>query len=123
MALVYEDSVHAREVGMSGKWVGHPAQLFAVLLAHEVAFSPDLLNAEAAKLEAYKASVEGEAKGATMIEGVMSDRATDRHARALLRQATALGRFEPGRALSLTLIDEAEVPEARVLWAIGSGRT
>jgi citrate lyase beta subunit len=123
MALVYEDSVHSREIGMSGKWVGHPAQLFAVLLAHEVAFSPELLNAEAAKLEAYKASVEGEAKGATMIEGVMSDRATDRHARALLRQATALGRFEPGRALSLTLIDEAEVPEARVLWAIGSGRT
>lgn len=121
MALVYQDSVHAREIGMAGKWVGHPAQLFAVLLAHEVAFAPDRLAAETAKLEAYTISVETEAKGATMIGGVMSDRATDRHARALLRQATALGRFEPERALSLALIDEAELPEARALWATGRG--
>jgi citrate lyase beta subunit len=117
MALVYADSVHSHQIGMVGKWVGHPAQLFAVLLAHEVAFSPDMLKAEAAKLEAYAVSVESEAKGATMIEGVMSDRATDRHARALLRRATALGRFEPERALALKLIDQAELSEARVLWA------
>lgn len=123
MALVYADSVHSREIGMAGKWVGHPAQLFAVLLAHEVAFAPDLLEAEAAKLEAYTVSVENEAKGATMIGGVMSDRATDRHARALLRQATALGRFEPERALSLGLIDKTELSEARTLWDAGRGRT
>jgi citrate lyase beta subunit len=119
MALVYADSLRAHEIGMAGKWVGHPAQLFAVLLANEVAFSSDVIEAEAAKLEAYTVSVESEAKGATMIGGVMSDRATDRHARAVLRQATALGRFEPGRALSLKLIDEAEVPEARTQWASG----
>jgi citrate lyase beta subunit len=122
MALVYQDSIRASEIGMAGKWVGHPAQLFAVLLAHEVLFAPDVLDAEAAKLEAYKASVDAEAKGATMIRGVMSDRATDRHARALLRHATALGRFDPARALSLSLIDQAEMTEARVLWAGGPGR-
>jgi citrate lyase beta subunit len=116
MALVYADSVHAHEIGMAGKWVGHPAQLFAVLLAHEVAFAPDLLEAEAAKLAAYTVSVESEAKGAAMIGGVMSDRATDRHARAVLRQATALGRFEPERALALKLIDQVEISEARALW-------
>ena len=36
MRLVYDDTVRARELGMLGKWVGHPAQLFAVLLAYEV---------------------------------------------------------------------------------------
>ena len=35
MRLVYDDTVRARELGMLGKWVGHPAQLFAVLLAYE----------------------------------------------------------------------------------------
>ncbi|MCP6770036.1 hypothetical protein NL529_34825, partial [Klebsiella pneumoniae] len=76
----YEDAVRAREIGMLGKWVGHPAQLFAVLLAFEAGAGAESLEAEAAKLEAYRASVEDDAKGATMIGGVMSDRATDRHA-------------------------------------------
>ena len=31
MELAYRDAVHAREAGMAGKWVGHPAQLFASL--------------------------------------------------------------------------------------------
>ena len=50
-------------------------------------------------------------KGATMIGGVMSDRATDRHARVVLRQATALGRFDAGRAFALGVIDAAELAE------------
>jgi hypothetical protein len=39
----------------------------------------------------------------------MSDRATDRHARALLRRAVALGRFDPNRALALGVIQPAEL--------------
>ena len=87
-------------MGMLGKWVGHPAQLFAVLLAFDAAFSGEALEREAAKLEAYTESVEGAGKGATMIDGVMSDRATDRHARVVLRQAVAMGRFDADRALA-----------------------
>lgn len=48
-----------------------------------------------------------------MIAGVMSDRATDRHARAVLRQATALGRFEPARALGLGVIDATDLADAQ----------
>ena len=112
MALVYDDAVRARELGMAGKWVGHPAQLLAVLLAFEAGLEPDRLEAEAAKLAAYAESVSAD-RGATMIDGVMSDRATDRHARARLRQATAAGRFDPDRALALGVIEPAELPEAR----------
>ena len=59
----------------------------------------------------YHRSVHEEGKGATMIGGVMSDRATDRHARVVLRQATALGRFDAQRAFDLGVIDVAELAE------------
>ena len=110
MKLAYDDAVRARDLGMLGKWVGHPAQLFAVLLAYDEAFAPEALEAEAAKLEAYERALSANV-GATMIGGVMSDRATDRHARVLLRQATALGRFDPGRARALGIISETEAAE------------
>jgi citrate lyase beta subunit len=115
MELVYRDAVRARDFGMLGKWVGHPAQLFAVLLAYESSFNPETLEAEAAKLAVYQAAVDDQGRGAIMIEGVMSDRATDRHARVVLRQATALGRFDPDRAFGLGVIDQAELAEARGL--------
>ena len=111
MALVHGDAVRAREIGMLGKWVGHPAQLLAVLLAFEAGGAAESLEDEAAKLEAYRASVEDEAKGATMIGGVMSDRATDRHAREVLRRAVAAGRFDAGRARRLGIISAAEEAE------------
>ncbi len=110
MRLVYDDTVRARELGMLGKWVGHPAQLFAVMLAYETGLTDEALEHEAAKLEAYGSAVAAD-QGATMIAGVMSDRATDRHARTVLRQATAVGRFDPIRALQLGVIDRAESTE------------
>lgn len=122
MGLVHADAARAREMGMLGKWVGHPAQLFAVLLAFEAGLEPETLDAEAAKLEAYTASVEQEARGATMIGGVMSDRATDRHARVLLRRAVALGRFDPARAAALGVIEPEERGEADAIWAVTGGR-
>lgn len=123
MALVHADAVRARDLGMLGKWVGHPAQLFAVLLAFDAGLEPAALEVEAAKLEAYRASVEDDARGATMIGGVMSDRATDRHVRVLLRRAVALGRFEPGRAAGLGVIAPGEVAEAEAIWRVTGGRT
>jgi citrate lyase beta subunit len=116
MRLVYDDAVMARELGMLGKWVGHPAQLFAVLLAYEAGLADEVLEHEASKLEAYDTALRAEL-GATMIGGVMSDRATDRHARVVLRQATALGRFEPARAVTLGVIDESERAEAERAYA------
>ncbi|MBX3030504.1 MAG: hypothetical protein KF809_10110 [Chloroflexi bacterium] len=119
MQLVYRDAVRARDFGMLGKWVGHPAQLFAVLLAYETGFTDAALEAEAAKLAAYDTAVHQEGRGATMIAGVMSDRATDRHARVVLRQATALGRFDPARALALGVIDADELADAQDAWRGG----
>ncbi len=116
MAQVYRDALHARRMGMSGKWAGHPAQLFAVLLAFEQGMTGEDLEHEARKLAAYGAAVAEQGQGATIIEGVMSDRATDRHARELLRRAVAMGRFDPRRALALGVIEPGDLAEAQAIW-------
>ena len=115
MALCHRDAVRARELGMTGKWVGHPAQLFATLLAFDAPSDDASLEEAAAALEAYRSAVEEEGKGATMIGGAMADRATDRHARAVLRRAVAAGRFDAERALALGVIDADEIDVARAL--------
>jgi len=116
MELAYRDAVHAREAGMAGKWVGHPAQLFVTLLAFDGAFDRQALEQEASKLLAYERSEREEGRGATIINGVMSDRATDRHARVLLRRAAANGWLDPDRALALGVIADSELVDARAAW-------
>ncbi len=103
----YADALHGLHLGMSGKWVGHPAQLFVVLLAYERALGQLDIEGRLREVEAYNASV-AEAQGATIIGGMMADRATDRHAREVLRKAVALGRLAPERALALGVITAAE---------------
>jgi citrate lyase beta subunit len=112
MALCYRDAVRARDLGMTGKWVGHPAQLFATLLAFDAPAEAPALEGAAAALEAYRSAVEDEGRGATMIGGTMADRATDRHARALLRRAVAGGRFDVDRAVALGVIEPDELDDA-----------
>ncbi len=106
----FDDAKHGAELGMDGKWVGHPAQLFACLLGYRTVYPKDAVEAEVRKIEAYEKAVQAEL-GATIIEGVMSDRATDRHARARLRKATALGTIDAKRAAALGIVTEAEAKE------------
>ncbi len=104
---VYDDAVHGLRLGMSGKWVGHPAQLFAVLLAYEGAVDERDVEARVREVQAYNASVD-DAQGATIIGGMMADRATDRHARELLRKAVVLGKLAPAKAVELGVIGQDE---------------
>jgi citrate lyase subunit beta/citryl-CoA lyase len=103
----YADALHGFGLGMTGKWVGHPAQLFAVMLADRKSFSQATIEREVQKIEAYNRAVANEL-GATIIDGVMSDRATDRHARNRLRRAIATGRLDPARGLALGLVTPQE---------------
>jgi citrate lyase beta subunit len=107
----FDDAAHGQALGMDGKWVGHPAQLFVVRLAYSQAFPEAEVIKEVEKIEAYTVAVEAEL-GATIIEGVMSDRATDRHARRKLRKAVALGYLDPERALRVGIITADEAAEA-----------
>jgi len=103
----YDDAIHSIDMGMKGKWVGHPAQLFVVLLAYRTHVSAVTMKAELDKIVAYQKAVQ-EKIGATIIDGVMSDRATDRHARARLREGVALGLLSPEEGLALGVITAAE---------------
>jgi hypothetical protein len=83
-----------------------------VRLAYSQAFPEAEVIKEVEKIEAYTQAVAAEL-GATIIEGVMSDRATDRHARRKLRKAVALGYLDPARAERVGIITKEEAAEAR----------
>jgi citrate lyase subunit beta/citryl-CoA lyase len=103
----YDDARHGIALGMSGKWVGHPAQLFACLLAFRRAIPAARIESELRSLEAYRAAVAQE-RGTTIIGGVMTDRANDRHTRTLLRKAVVWGALDPIRAARAGVISEEE---------------
>jgi citrate lyase beta subunit len=104
---VFQDTRHGIELGMDGKWVGHPLQLFVVRLAFRLALPEEEVRRETEKLLCYAESVAKE-KGTTIIQDVMTDRATDRHTRTRLRKAIALGLLDTGKGLALGLISREE---------------
>ena len=112
MKECYDDAWHSIRLGMKGKWVGHPAQLFVTLLAYRLHHSTGAMQAELDKIKVYQAAVQ-EKIGATIIDGVMSDRATDRHARARLREGVALGLLTPDEGLALGVVTPAEADSLR----------
>ncbi|MDF1645121.1 MAG: aldolase/citrate lyase family protein [Pseudomonadales bacterium] len=111
---VYDEANHGINLGMAGKWVGHPAQLLMVMAAYRNAIPQSQIDSDIEEIEAYNQAVAAGA-GATMIgEGkkeYMADRATDRHLRARLRRATAWGALSAEKALSLEVITEQEKTE------------
>lgn len=118
LAEVYDDAVHGREMGMSGKWVGHPAQLLMVQAAYRQPSDQAYLQRALDSVASYEASV-GQGHGATIIgEGgaaKMADRATDRHLRTCLRRAAATGELAAEKALQAGLINEPEFAELQAM--------
>lgn len=113
MAANFDDARHSIDVGMSGRWVGHPLQLLATELAFRAAFSPAVIDALVAELEAF--SVAGaEDKGAVAGKrGELLDIGTDRHVRTQLRRAAAWGYIAAGQAEKLGLVTGSEAADLR----------
>jgi citrate lyase beta subunit len=95
------DAFLARDFGFAGKWTGIPDQ---TAMAVEI-FQTAEGEIERAINEA-KTFLEAEAsgRGATMIDGKMADRATDRLNRNTLKRAYAMGRIDDASAKELGLI-------------------
>ncbi|MBL4622389.1 MAG: hypothetical protein JKY89_08310 [Immundisolibacteraceae bacterium] len=108
---VYNDAIHGRDLGMSGKWVGHPAQLLMVQAAYREQIGEQQLQIALDGLKSYQQSV-ALGLGATIIgQGAaaqMADRATDRHLRSQLRRAAANGLLLAQTALQAGLINDLE---------------
>jgi len=94
------DAEYARSFGFRGKWAGIPPQTQIALDTFSI---PDSVIQEA--ITAAKAFLQAERQGlgATMIDGKMSDRATDRIHRVALQTAYALGRIDAATATELGL--------------------
>ena len=103
-----EDARHSIDVGMSGRWTGHPLQLVATELAFARAFSPESLETQLADLGAFVDATSADRGAIAGSGGQLLDIGTDRHVRAVLRRAVAWGYIPQARALKLGLISESE---------------
>jgi citrate lyase subunit beta/citryl-CoA lyase len=92
------DALHARDTGFRGKWVGIPAQTDIAL--EVFALPEDVVLRAVEEARAFLAA-ERAGRGATIIDGKMADRATDRLARVALRTAYVMGKLDPEVAREL----------------------
>lgn len=95
------DALLARDSGFAGKWTGIPDQ---TAMAVEIFQTPDdeIQRALNETKQFLEAEISG--RGATIIDGKMADRATDRLNRNTLKKAYALGRIDEALAKELSLI-------------------
>ena len=105
----FVDATHSIEMGMAGRWVGHPLQLIATLLAFRAYFSADSLGADIEVMEAFSEALSTERGAVAGARGELLDIGTDRHVRSKLRRATAWGLLPADRALALGIIGADEV--------------
>ena len=109
----FQDALHSIDTGMSGRWVGHPLQLTATLLAFRSAFAQSSLDEQVAELEEFSRAMSTRQGAVAGAQGQLLDVGTDRHVRQMLRRATAWGLLPSSQARELGLISESEMKAAR----------
>ncbi|MEK6325326.1 MAG: aldolase/citrate lyase family protein [Acidobacteriota bacterium] len=95
------DALLARDFGFAGKWTGIPDQ---TEMAVEIFQTPDEEIERAINEAKQFLEAEASGRGATMIDGKMADRATDRLNRNTLKKAYAMGRLNDDLARQLSVI-------------------
>jgi citrate lyase beta subunit len=109
MAENFTDATHSIQTGMAGRWVGHPLQLLATVLAFRAYFSLDALSADIEVMEAFAAAMSAERGAVAGAHGELLDIGTDRHVRSKLRRATAWGLLPADRAVTLGIVGADEM--------------
>jgi len=109
----FQDALHSIDTGLSGRWVGHPLQLAATLLAFRSAFAQSSLDEQVAELEEFARAMSLQQGAVAGAKGQLLDVGTDRHLRQILRRATAWGLLPSSRAQELGLISESEMKAAQ----------
>lgn len=113
IASNFDDARHSIDVGMSGRWAGHPLQLLATELAFRSVFSPRMIDALVSELEAFRAAGADNKGAVAGSRGELLDIGTDRHVRTRLRRAAAWGYITPDKAEALGLVTPGEAHELR----------
>ena len=105
------DAAYSIDMGMAGRWVGHPLQLLATLLAFRAKFSGEALADDIALIESFSEAIASDRGAVAGARGELLDIGTDRHVRSKLRRATAWGILPSETALRLGIISpEEELP-------------
>jgi citrate lyase subunit beta/citryl-CoA lyase len=105
----FDDASHSIELGMAGRWVGHPVQLLATMLAFRAAFPAEDIETELDKLERFSVAMT-DGKGAVAGgNSELLDVGTDTHTRARLRRAAAWRLVDPQRLTSYGIVTPDEV--------------
>ena len=107
MAASFDDTRYSIDVGMAGRWVGHPLQLVAALLAFRSTYTPQWAEGIAHSVETFSQALARDA-GAVANYGELMDVGTDRYNRMILRRAAAWGVIDHDRAIQLGLISASE---------------
>jgi hypothetical protein len=110
MATNYEDTLHSIDMGMAGRWAGHPLQLLATMVAFRSTFTEDWIGERVRLLEDFSRAVAND-KGAVAASGELMDVGTDRFNRMILRRAAAWGLLPADQALELGLISAKELSD------------
>jgi citrate lyase beta subunit len=101
MEEFHRDALLARDFGFAGKWTGIPDQ---TAVAVEIFQTPHEEIERAINEARQFLQAEASGRGATMIDGKMADRATDRLNRNTLKIAYAMRRIDDALASELGLI-------------------
>jgi citrate lyase beta subunit len=105
------DATHSIQMGMAGRWVGHPLQLLATLLAFRAQFSADSLARDVEVIESFAEALSSDKGAVAGAGGELLDIGTDRHVRSKLRRATAWGFLPLETALELGIVTADEARE------------
>ncbi|HEY2715054.1 MAG TPA: aldolase/citrate lyase family protein [Solirubrobacterales bacterium] len=107
----FDDTRHSLDVGFAGRWVGHPLQLLASLLAFPAVYTREALESEVASVEEFARAIADNKGAVAGAQGELLDIATDRQSRGVLRRAAAWGLMPTAQARELGVITAAEEAE------------
>jgi citrate lyase subunit beta/citryl-CoA lyase len=107
MKQVILDTENGMNLGIQGKWVGHPLQLLAVKATFEKKYNKKDINEKLEYIHKYQLAVENNS-GATMIGEEMADRATERQVKSFLRRALLKGKIDLDTSYHMRIINQHE---------------
>lgn len=111
MAENFADARYSIERGMSGRWVGHPLQLIATLIAFRSEFTESAIEQDIEELARFKEAMSADLGAVAGAHGELLDIGTDRLVRRKLRQAVAWGYLDRERAVDLDVISTSEASD------------
>lgn len=113
MALNMADARHSYDLGMAGRWVGHPLQLLATLLAFRSLFADTSIQTHVGRLNEFSRAISADQGAVAGASGELLDVGTDRHVRQMLRRFFAWDLLPTTQARELGLISDAEARQAQ----------